>query len=219
MPEKVKINRWDLSVVVLMVIITAVVLEWVYPMVSSWSGDQGSFARAALILFLTLTFLSCALYACFRFIPKGLKAIIFGLAFLPIFYAGVLLGGLKSSEISPNHLSVDRPRAQEVLSALWWAKQAALDLPEWSRGGTEFWPSTSGGFAIETRSNSVRMVFHPTLESARLCEQILSDFAAESSAVKNLKAEVVVDEKIVDFSSNFTGLCKNNPDLNVQVAL
>lgn len=218
-PIALKINRWDLLIIGLTILITLAALEWASPMVNRWAGTEGLIARLILSLAMMGVFLMTALYASIRFIQKGLRWVVIGMALLPMFYAGMLLGGLRSLDVNPGELTQDHPRAQEVLSALWWAKQAALDLPKWSRGGTEFWYSTSGGFFIITQSDTVEMAFSPSIKNPKLCEQILSDFASQISAVRHLDARIHVNEKVVSFPGSFRKLCQENQVVKVSVSL
>lgn len=159
---------------------------------------------------MALLFLGLALYGVLRFSPPKARWLVLGMVALPAVYGGVLLGGLRAGDRLPSLPELSGAmRAQDGLAALWWGKQAAMDLPRWSRGGRELWPTLAGDMVVSTHEDKVVVDLFSSPASPRQCERMLSDLSSQNSVISSMQSWVLVNGKPWRSGADANKICEN----------
>lgn len=203
-------KKKDLAVcLVSMVLVWAIVRFWLPA--APMDSEQARILHLVAGLFsMAMIFLGLACYGVWRFSAHKTRWIVLGMVVLPAVYAGLLLGGLRGGDRVPalSDLSGSM-RAQDGLAALWWGTQAASDLPQWSRGGKEPWPTLAGDMVVSTHKDHVEVSLFPSSASPRQCERMLSDLSSQASVISSMGGWVMVNGQRWQSSEDPQEVCAN----------
>lgn len=187
-------SRKDTIVVAVCLLLVIGLMEWWIPraLTSPFLGYAVHVGMG--ILGIGMVFLVLAVYGVVRFALPKQRWIVLGLVLLPALYAGLLAGSLRGG-IERENISgfSGGVRSQDGLAALWWGKQAAMDLPSWSRGGVEPWPTLSGDLMVFTREDHVEVSLASDRASPRECMRLLSEFSEQKSLLETIGGWVSID--------------------------
>lgn len=187
-------SRRDTLVMAGCILLAIVILEWWIPRAATTPFVSYVVHVGIGVLGIVVVFLSMALYGLSRFVLRKQRWIVLGLVLLPALYAGLLVGSLRDG-VGRDNLSgiADGVRSQDGIAALWWGKQAALDLPSWSRGGVEPWPTMSGDLMVFTHEDYVEVSLASDRSSPRECLRLLSEFSEQKSLLETVGGWVSID--------------------------
>ena len=210
MPEKTKRSYTKIDLVVIlgsMLVATWLVAVWMPPSPGD-SKEAAAFRLFYGLMSLALVFLTMCVYGIWRFVQKGRRALVAALVALPALYGGLVVGGLRNSgnNGSDSIPMAEAVRVQDGLAALWWGRQAATELPPWSRGGVEMWPTLSGEMLVETTKNQVSVVL---LEEAtsRECQRLVGDMSEQKTTLKTIGGWLSVNGKKVQEGGSLMQAC------------
>ena len=222
MQEKTKRSYTKIDFIVIlgsMLVATWLVAVWM----PSSPGDTREAAAFRLfygLISLALVFLTMCVYGIWRFVQKGRRALVAALVALPALYGGLVVGGLRngSGNRSEPIPMAEAVRVQDGLAALWWGRQAATELPPWSRGGVEMWPTISGEMLVETTKNQVSVVL---LEEAtsRECQRLVGDMSEQKTTLKTIGGWLSVNGKKVVEGGSLMQACRDGGIVSLSASI
>ena len=187
-------SRKDSLVIVACIVMIWLIVQFWLPLASTTPLVGYQFHISLGIVGMGVIFLALSMYGVARFSPPKQRWLVLGLVALPAIYAGMLAGSLRHLDRHDAMANfAGGVRSQDGLAALWWGKQAALDLPSWSRGGVEPWPTMSGDLLVSTHEDHVEVSLAAERASPRECLRLLSDFTEQKSLLETVDGWVSID--------------------------
>lgn len=211
-------SKTDIIVIGLAVVFAAIVVAWWMPARQDDAQTMAAIRLMSGFLTLIAVFIAMSVYGIFRFVSKGRRLLVSGLVALPALYGGLIIGGLRepAQEVSPT--PSQNIRVQDGLAALWWGKHAADDLPAWSRGGSEIWPTVHGDMLVKTRNDQVEVVLvHKA--SNRECQRLVGDLSVQQPALSDIGGWMSVNGKKVSSRDNLLKVCNDGAIVSLSASL
>lgn len=211
-------TKVDIIVIGFAVLFASVVVAWWMP--ARQDDTQAMVAYRLMSGFLTLVsvFVAMSAYGIVRFVSKGRRLLVSGLVALPALYGGLIIGGLRQPDQEPYPSPSQNVRVQDGLAALWWGKSAATDLPAWSRGGSEIWPTINGDMLVKTGSDQVDVVL-ASKASNRECQRLVSDLSVQQPALSNIGGWMSVNGKRVSSNDSLLKVCNDGAMVSLSASL
>lgn len=210
-------TRADILLIGLAVVFASIVVAWWMPARPADPQTMVAFRLMSGFVALVAVFVAMSVYGIFRFVSKGRRLLVSGLVALPALYGGLIIGGLREPDQDYPKPS-QNIRVQDGLAALWWGKSAAADLPEWSRGGAEVWPTINGDMIVKTGSNQIEVIL-AAKASNRECQRLVSDLSIQQPALSNIGGWMSVNGKRVSSKDSLLKVCGDDAIVSLSASL
>lgn len=200
--------------------IWGIVFFWMSPN-EGISAQEKSFRLTSGFYSIAALFGVVLVYGLFSFVPKGRRFVVSTLVILPALYAGWITGALRTIDRQgPSGYVVDRSavRLQDGLAALWWSREAAADLPSWTRGGIETWPTAGGDLLVATQPGMVEVVLAQDA-SVRECHRLVNELDEQQGVLARMKGQLHVNGALAKHSAQRESLCEQGGFIVLSSAL
>lgn len=209
----------DIVVVALSLLLAVFLVGFWMPAKESDDSAMIAFRMFTGFIGLSAVFMGICIYGILRFVPKGRRAVVLGVVALPALYGGLVVGGLRGEGPGAYDVAMqDSVRIQDGLAALWWGRQAATDLPSWTRGGMEMWPTAAGEILVQTTQDQVNVVLMKEATS-RECQRLVGDVSEQREALRSVKGWVSINGREVEAKGDLSQVCRHGGMITLSAEL